>query len=287
MLIDLQVHSDYSDGYMTPSELVEYLAARQVKVAALTDHNTVGGQEEFRHAAHKAGIKAVTGLELYTRLNSRRFNILWYNFDPHNPELHQILRESQFRRRRKVRSILEELTVRGFKIKIDQVVDKYNHYVPINRIVDELMAVPANAKLIRKELRDRHPREEDIVRHYFYNSRHGMMRESYIDIKRIIRLRKKIGGQLVLCHPAKHGRIRKDLFVKLKKLGVDGIEVLSPHHTYGAVMYLQAIAGEMDYIETGGTDFHRLEGKGNSLQHPGQYFTIDSRLLRGVGKIIG
>ncbi|MBU4375047.1 PHP domain-containing protein, partial [Patescibacteria group bacterium] len=64
MLIDLQLHSTYSDGYLTPTELAGFLAKQGVKIAALTDHNTVGGLDEFRQACRACKIKPITGVEL-------------------------------------------------------------------------------------------------------------------------------------------------------------------------------------------------------------------------------
>lgn len=109
MYIDLQLHSTYSDGYLTPTEVVKFIAKQGVKAAALTDHNTVGGLDEFRLACRQYNIKPITGLEIYVKLHSRRFNIIWYNFDDTDPELHDMLRDSQMRRRRKVRFILNKL----------------------------------------------------------------------------------------------------------------------------------------------------------------------------------
>ncbi len=43
MLIDLQLHSTYSDGRLTPTEAAKFAVSNNVKVASLTDHNTVGG----------------------------------------------------------------------------------------------------------------------------------------------------------------------------------------------------------------------------------------------------
>ena len=40
MLIDLQVHSTYSDGYLTPDELAKFLHSGQNSSAY--NHNTVG-----------------------------------------------------------------------------------------------------------------------------------------------------------------------------------------------------------------------------------------------------
>ncbi len=286
MLIDLQLHSTYSDGYLTPTEVVKFIASHGVKVASLTDHNTVGGLEEFRQACHKYKIKPIIGLELYIKVGTRRMNFLWFNFDEHNPDLHKMLRMTQIKRRNSMRKILKKLSSQGFKINIEKILDKYTHYTPLNHIIDDLKAVPFNSSKIKKELNNNNPREEEIINRYFYNPKGNMIRESYVDIKRILKLRKKIGGQLILNHPGKHNQLQKELLEKLKKMGIDGIEVLSPHHSFGAIMYAQYIARELDFITTGGSDFHRHEGYNFPLQNSLEYFEIRSRYLKGVKKII-
>lgn len=287
MIIDLQLHSTYSDGYLTPTELVKFIAKNNVKVASLTDHNTVGGLEEFKIICRKYRIKPIVGLELYVKLNNKKFNILWYNFDINNSKLHQTLRDSQIRRRRQIRKILEYLERNEFKIKIDNILDKYTHYTPINHIVNDICSIPFNLTKIKKKLNNTSPREAEIIHEYFYNKEIGVLHESYIDVKRIFELKKEIGGQVVLCHPAKHSHIKEANWQKFKKIGIDGIEVLSPHHSIGAVMYSQYLARKLNFIETGGSDFHRHEGKNYLIQNSLQYFKIDSKYLKGINQIIG
>jgi 3',5'-nucleoside bisphosphate phosphatase len=215
------------------------------------------------------------------------FNILWYNFDHRDPDLHKMLRDSQIRRKQQFRKILEKLSAHGFKMDINKILDKQNHYVPINYVIDCLIANKNNLRKIKKELDMRSPREEDIIRHYFRNKKEGVLNESYISIERVLKLRKKIGGQIVLCHPAKNSYIKIPLWQKLKKMGIDGIELFSPHHSVNAVLYMQQFAREMNFITTGGSDFHRFEGGGQLVQCSWQYYKIDSQLLKGVKKIIG
>ncbi|RLC38863.1 hypothetical protein DRH27_01210 [Candidatus Falkowbacteria bacterium] len=287
MLIDLQIHSTYSDGYLTPTQVAEFIKKEGIKVAALTDHNTVSGLDEFRQACLRLKIKPITGIEIYVKMHNRRFNILWYNFNDASPELHNMLRDSQRRHRRQVRILLQKLVKRGFKLDINKTLDKYNHYAPVNRIVDDLAAVPGNLKKIKNKLGVNKPREGEILAEYFHNKKIGALKNSYIDIDKIIKLRNKIGGQIVLCHPAKHGYASRDFLKELKFFGIDGIEVLSPHHSYGAVMNLQHLARELNLFETGGSDFHRFEGDRARIQYSWQYYGIDSGLLRGVERIIG
>jgi predicted metal-dependent phosphoesterase TrpH len=287
MYIDLQLHSTYSDGYYSPTEVVKIIKKYNIKVASLTDHNTVSGLHEFAGACENAGIKAIPGLELYVRDGGSRFNLLWYNFDPANPALHDLLRDSQIRRRRSIRLILNKLVEKGFKFEVNKTLDKYNHYVPINHIISELTLNKGNYRLIQKELNSKNPREEKIIKHYFKNKEYGFLRETYIGFDKIIFLKKKIGGQLILCHPAKYGQLKREKIERLHKRGMDGIEVMSPHHPYGATMFLQQLAHDYDLIETGGSDFHRNEGHDLPLQHAWEYFRIDSEKLKGVEKIIG
>ncbi len=287
MLIDLQLHSTYSDGYLTPAQVAKFIAGQKVKIAALTDHNTVAGLAEFAVACKKYGVRPLNGLELYVRFESLKFNVLWYNFDDNNARLHELLRNSQVRRRNRVRRVLEKLKTRGLKIEADKILDKFNHYVPINRVTDDILATPGNLAIVKKRLKNKNPREMDIIKEYFKNEKVAVLRESYIDIKRILALQKTVGGQLILNHPAKHSYIRKETWVKVKRLGLDGVEVLSPHHSVGAIMYAQHLARELDFITTGGSDFHRFEGHGQPVQSAFDYFEIDSRYLRKIKKIIG
>lgn len=287
MLIDLQLHSTYSDGYLTPTELANFIAKQGVKVAALTDHNTVAGLYEFRIACKKQKIKPITGIELYAKLNNSKFNVLWYNFDDERSELHDLLRQTQIKRRGNVRRIVTSLIAGGLKINLNKFLDKHTHYVPINRLVDEIWDHPANKARIKKELKLENPREEDIIIKILKNKSFSILRESRVDINRIIALKKKIGGQLVFNHPGKHGYVRREFIQKIKNAGVEGIEILTPHHSIGAVTFFQYIADEMGFIPTGGSDFHRHEGGKYLVQNSWDYYKIDSKYLKGIEKIIG
>jgi len=287
MLIDLQFHSTYSDGFLTPNELASFLKQQGIKVASLTDHNTVGGLSQFRDACKKKKIKAINGMELYVTYQKKKMNMLWYNFDEDDIELHKTLRNSHVRRRGSVRRILEKLVEKGFKLNIDKTLDKYIRYVPINYIVGDIWAVPDNRAKIRKELNKKIIREDDIIHAYFKNFEIGKLGETYISLGKIMKLREKAGGQIILNHPGKHSRIREDLWEDFKKAGVDGVEILSPHHSVGAIMYIQDLAAKFDFIETGGSDFHRHEGGNSLIQNYSQYFRINSKYLRKVDEIIG
>lgn len=288
MKIDLQFHSTYSDGQLTPTGVANFAYSKGVKVASLTDHNTVAGIGEFKIACKKRKIKPIIGLELYVKYHNKKFNILWYNFDDAHAELHNFLRETQIRRRSNARRILNKVIDRiGLELDVEKVLDNHSHYIPINAIVYAMAASKKNQQIFEKDLGIKNPREEDIMMEYLKNKKYGVLNESYVDIMRVFKLRKKIGGKLVINHPGKNTRLNIDQYRQLKDLGINGIEVLSPHHSLGAVMYFQYLCREIGFIETGGSDFHVFEGNRAKIQNAWDYFSIDSKYLKGIEKIIG
>jgi len=287
MYIDLQLHSSYSDGRFSPTELAKFISRQGIKVAALTDHNTVAGLEEFKRACRSLKIKPISGMEFYVKYGRQKFNLLWYNFDDQDPDLHELFRASQIRRRGQVRRALEKLNSRGFRIKVNSTIDKYGHYIPVNKLISDILADGHNMRKIQRELMIKYIREEDVLWNYMVNKKYAGLEESYIDVKQIMDLKKKIGGQLVLNHPGKHHQLDKEIIYELKCLGVDGLEVLSPHHSYSAVVHAQHIARELNFIMTGGSDFHMAENSSQLIRNSWDYFKIDSKFLKGVGKIIG
>ena len=64
--IDLHVHSTYSDGTDTPTELVRKAAAADLKAFALTDHDTTDGIAEAVNAGYAMGIEVIPGIEIST-----------------------------------------------------------------------------------------------------------------------------------------------------------------------------------------------------------------------------
>ena len=81
MLADLHMHSYYSDGTMSPREIVEDAKKRNVQLIAITDHNVLDSYTELKEAAEEFGIKVIRGVEIDARFEDIVVHILAYNFD--------------------------------------------------------------------------------------------------------------------------------------------------------------------------------------------------------------
>jgi len=70
VLCDLHIHSRHSDGRLNPRGLATVLARIGVRVASLTDHDTMGGFLAFFEAATALGMRTIPGIELTTWLEA-------------------------------------------------------------------------------------------------------------------------------------------------------------------------------------------------------------------------
>lgn len=113
LLLNLHIHSNYSDGDQTPETIAAGLAAAGARYAALTDHDTVESWPRFQEAMKKRGLACLPGVELTTSLDGRELHLLGYGFDPQHPDLLATLHSMRQARDVDVQSIAGSLRKRG------------------------------------------------------------------------------------------------------------------------------------------------------------------------------
>ena len=62
--IDLHIHSYYSDGETSPSDIINIAQKEDIKLLSLTDHNFIFKNKETKNHALKKGIIFVEGVEI-------------------------------------------------------------------------------------------------------------------------------------------------------------------------------------------------------------------------------
>ena len=71
-MIDLHVHSNASDGFFSPSEIIDMALDIKLEVLALTDHDAIAGVDELKKAALGKNIEIINGAELSVLLSPLR-----------------------------------------------------------------------------------------------------------------------------------------------------------------------------------------------------------------------
>lgn len=243
MKADLHIHSTASDGSCTPQEIVAQAVQSGMDAIALTDHDTIAGNNACAQACMQAGIGFVHGVEL-SACSTVEVHILGYAFDPTHDELLTRLQEFGRKRAERARKIVHRL--QDFRIELD---------------TDELCAIPNVGRM--------HIAKMMIARGYCasvneaFDRYLGQNGKAYVPSGRIIpahavELITRAGGVAVLAHPARFliGGKLDDLIGGLKPLGLRGLEAYYPSHDSQTVQRLQQIAARSGLFCTGGSDFH-------------------------------
>ncbi|HWN07395.1 MAG TPA: PHP domain-containing protein, partial [Steroidobacteraceae bacterium] len=111
--VDLHLHSTASDGMLDPAALVAHVAARGVKLMALTDHDTVAGVGAAAAAARASNIAFVPGVELSASWRGRAIHVLGLAIDPASPALSRALARQQAQREVRAEQIASRLDAAG------------------------------------------------------------------------------------------------------------------------------------------------------------------------------
>ena len=114
-LVDLHVHSIYSDGLKTPDELCAMAFKAGVRTIALCDHDTVNGLPAMREAAEKHGLALLPGVEISTGRGGRT-HVLCYGEQVESPAMKAFLENMAQERIGRAAAIMGRLSDEGIHI---------------------------------------------------------------------------------------------------------------------------------------------------------------------------
>ena len=249
-MIDLHVHSTFSDGTFTPAELVAQAADTGVKVLALTDHDTTDGGVSFLEAcrASEGRVAGIPGLELSVQHPRRTVHVLGYFVDPGELGLQAILRRIRAGRHERNLEMIEKL--RALDVAIDfQAVAQAAGGDVIGR--PHFAAVLRDMGVVQstKEAFDR----------FLARGRAGYAERYRPAPEDGIAAIRGAGGVAVLAHPGGLQLGKRGLRILLAPLveaGLEGIEAYYPEHSSQHRRRFATLAEEFGLIQTGGSDFH-------------------------------
>jgi len=87
MIADLHTHSYYSDGYLSPKDLIQAASNSGCTHLSLTDHDSVMGIGEANEFAELSSIKFINGVEVSTKFNNLSLHIVGLGINPKSDAL--------------------------------------------------------------------------------------------------------------------------------------------------------------------------------------------------------
>jgi predicted metal-dependent phosphoesterase TrpH len=240
---DLHLHTHYSDGLLSPQEVVRMGSEAGLTALAICDHDTVDGLNEAALAGEKFNIEAVPGVELSTQFKGRDLHILGYYFDQENPELVNYLGRFREERYKRASKMVGNLNQQGVKIGMDDVEEKSKGKSIGRPHIAEVLMEKGYVETF----------QEAFHRFIGYGAR------SYVEKYKLkpdqaIGLINGARGISVLAHPGPI--ITDEMIIQLIKSGLDGIEVIHPNLDQKRTRYLMEMAQHYNLLITGGSDCH-------------------------------
>ncbi len=249
MRIDLHMHSTYSDGLNTPSELVGFALEKRLGAISLTDHDCLDGVNEAMETGRAAGIEVLSGVELSCEYSGRDLHILGYGVDPDNGGFQEMLRKFRETRHNRGLKMIEKLNALGLAVDPEDVVRKSGEGAlgrpHIAAVLVERGIVATAGEAFEKYIAEGGPA---------YVPKYKMTPAEAIRHIRIA------GGLAFIAHPGIFLENQDELEALLAE-GFDGIEVQHPKHTPDIARRLGAIANERGFLTSGGSDFHGFTGR--------------------------
>ena len=118
-LADLHTHTNFSDGELSPIEIINEAIERKIKYLSITDHDTLSGYKKARkiiNDSYANQILLIPGVEISTTFEGSSIHLLGYFFDANNTGLNDILKQLQLRRNEFAKYALSNLKGEGFNI---------------------------------------------------------------------------------------------------------------------------------------------------------------------------
>lgn len=246
--VDLHLHTTFSDGTLTPVQVVEAAAAREVTLIAVTDHDELGGIAPAQAAGTALGVTVISGVEINTEVGRNDVHILGYGFPAASPVLEQTLRTLREARLTRMERMLARLALRGYHLDMAHVLAIAGQgsvgRPHLARALVEAGVVPDVATAFDRLIGNHGPAY--------------VPRTPYTPEAAIAAIH-QAEGIASLAHPGKLGD-PPGMVRRLKAAGLDALEAYHSDHLPHVTTRMLRLADHAGLAVTGGSDSHGPDG---------------------------
>ena len=246
---DLHIHSYYSDGSMSPEEIVEAAVENDVGLLAIADHNVLEGSINVKSLCRANEIQYLSAVEIDTLDKDGFQHILAYGFDISNSMFSDFIKHLRFMLDEMSVKLIERMKTDYSSVSLSDYFEyKYDRQLGgwkgINYLLD---------KGITSSLKD------GMSFYSTYDVLHN--NAGFSTIAATAYRIKMAGGYSVLSHPGElldTSDIEgfKDEMRRIISYGVDGIECYYPNNSDTVTQACLDVCNEDDLIITAGSDCH-------------------------------
>lgn len=261
--IDLHIHSNFSDGNLSPKDIINEALKNNVTTIAIADHDTIDAyNDELYEYAKEKNIKIINAVEISTKINKCGIHVLGYNFDIKNQILKEKLSKLRNARHDYLYNVAKKLNELNFHVNVDEL-DKIESVTKAHIALD----VINNNKNKDVLLKTFHhiPSKGEFIETIMNENCPAYVKKETISPEEASLLIKNAGGKVILAHPVayKYEDNLSDNEIEdlIKNIKADGIEanyiyIHKNNQKINECNKWNEFAKERNLITTIGSDFH-------------------------------
>ena len=248
MKADLHNHSYYSDGVLSPREVVKLAFDSGCDLFSLTDHDTTDGLNEAIKVADDLSVNLITGVEISAFWRNMTIHIVGLDVDIGSDVLQAGLRHNQLLRAERAEKIALGL-----------------RRVGIVHAMEKTQALSKTLMLTRTHFAQMLIQEgyckdmKSVFRRFLTGKKPGGVRVEWKKFDEVIGWIHSAGGRAVLAHPFRYSMTNtkiKKMLLDFKEAGGDGVEVVTATSTSDEINWSAQWASEFSLLSSCGSDFH-------------------------------
>ena len=224
--IDLHIHTNKSDGKLSPKEVIDEAVKNKVSTIAITDHDTIEAynDELFNYAKDK-NINLIPAVEISTKTKKCGIHVLGYNIDINNEEFKQNLFKLRNDRHDYLHNVAEKINDLGYVIDVESL-DKIDSVTKAH-IASNVVDNPLNEKLLKEKF-GYIPNRGEYIETIMNEGCPAYVKKETATPSLAAEMIRSAGGKVVLAHPVAYtyedGTTEDDILNLVNEMKADGIE---------------------------------------------------------------
>lgn len=246
--VDLHVHSNKSDGSLSPAELVNYAIKKGLSAFALTDHDTTDGIEEALQAAKDKNIEVIPGIEFSSEYKGQDIHIVGLYIDYKSDYFKRRLISFVNGRTIRNKEMCRRLTEHGIPVTYDELTAEFPNCVITRSHYAKFMLNHSYIKSLK-----------EAFEKYIGDQCPCFVPRKKITPMRAVEIILKAGGFPVLAHPMLYHMSPaklEELVSLLKDMGLQGLEAIYGSYSSSDERQMRTLAARYGLCISGGSDFH-------------------------------
>lgn len=288
-IIDLHIHTNKSDGALSPREVVEEAIKNRVSAIAIADHDTIDAySDELFDYAEANNIILVPAVEISTKTKKCGIHVLGYNFDLNDQNFREKLEKLRNARHDYLYGVSEKLEELGYKVNVSEL-DKIEAVTKAHISLD-VISNKENEEILMKNF-GHIPNKGEFIETVMNEGCPAYVKKVTITPSEAADLIRSAGGKAVLAHPVAYsyedGLTEDDILELVKDMKVDAIEGNYLYVDRNDMMHddtdkWNTFAKNNNLISTIGSDFHNKDGLRPEIGFRNTNFTISREEISSI-----